>query len=406
MKNTLLLRYDADALDWRWIRSDAEGHSASGVRRGTLSEAASESTGSRVVVLIPGTDCLLAEVRLPASSRQKLLRAVPYAMEEQLSDEVENLHFALGPGLSGGIYPVAVVDTDTMNLMTTQLKEAGLDVQLVVSDVLALPYSDGRITVLINEDMALVRHGPYAGYAIEADVLPIALAATIDETGIPEDAIDMLLASGAEIPDLAVAMGKVQVKAIEDDLMTVFAAGITTSHINLLQGVFGRTQEWGRLWIQWRATAALLLAGILISSFVTGVETYRLGQESERLNEEITRIYKETFPEARRIVNARAQMEQQITQLERQLGGQSSGFMMLLARSGDVLRQTQGVEIMATNYRAGRLDIDLTASSVQMLDSLKQAIMKGGGISVEIQSATADAGQKVKGRLRIEGAGA
>lgn len=406
MKNTLLLRYDADALNWCWIRPGAEGRSASGVRRGALSEAASESAGSRVVVLIPGADCLLAEVRLPAGSRQKLLRAVPYAMEEQLSDEVENLHFALGPGLPGGVYPVAVVDPGTMNLMMTQLKEAGLDVQLAVPDVLALPYSDGRITVLIDEDMALVRHGPYAGYAIETDVLPVALAATIDETGIPEDAIDMLLARGVGAPDLGVAIDKVQVKVIEDDLMTVFAAGIATTHINLLQGAFSRTQEWGRLWIQWRATAALLLAGVLIGSLVTGVETYRLGQERERLNEEITRIYKKAFPEAQRIVNARAQMEQKITQLERQLGGQSSGFMVLLARSGDVLRQTQGVEITATNYRAGRLDIDLTASSVQALDSLKQAIMKGGGISVEIQSATAGAGQKVKGRLRIEGTGA
>lgn len=406
MKNSLILRYDATASCWCWVRLDTEGRLAGGVRRGELSEVVSESAGSRVVVLVPGENCLLTEIKLPATGRKKLLRAVPYAMEEQLSDDVEKLHFALGPGLPDGVYPVAVADSETMDSLTTQFRDAGLDIQLAIPDVLALPYSEGRITVLIDENMALVRHGPYVGYVIETDILPVALTATLDETGIPEEAVDMLLASGVPVPDLGIAMDAARVQVFEDEVMVKFAEGMGTPHINLLQGAYSRTQEWGRLWQLWRATAALLLVGVLISSVITGVETYHLGQERDHLNEEITRIYKEAFPDAQRIVNARAQMEQKIAQLERQLGGQSSGFMVLLARSGDVLRQTEGVEITATNYRAGRLDIDLTASSVQVLDSMKQAIMKGGGISVEIQSATADAGQKIKSRLRIEGTGA
>ena len=55
---------------------------------------------------------LLAD-RSQTAGRQKLLRAVPYAMEEQLSDDIENLHFALGPDLYDGIYPVAVTDPET-----------------------------------------------------------------------------------------------------------------------------------------------------------------------------------------------------------------------------------------------------------------------------------------------------
>lgn len=406
MKNTLLLRYDAVASNWCWIRLDAEGHAAGGVRRGALSEAASESAGSRVIVLMQGADCLLTEIKLPTSSRQKLLRAVPYAMEEQLSDDVESLHFALGPNLPGGIYPVAVVGIEAMTSLTRQVEEAGMDVQSVMPDVLALPYTEGRVTVLIDGEMALVRYGPYASYAIETDILPIALVATLDEAGLKEDAVDVLLARDAALPDMGIAADAVRVEVIEDELMTVFAKGMETPHLNLLQGAFSRAQEWGRLWQLWRATAALLVAGVLISSVITAIETYRLEEERASLDAEISQVYKTAFPDARRIVNARAQMEQKLTQLERLQSGQGSGFMVLLARSGDVLRQTPGVEITTANYRAGRLDIDLTASSVQVLDSLKQAIMKGGGISVEIQSATADAGQKVKGRLRIKGAGA
>ena len=75
---------------------------------------------------------------------------------------------------------------------------------------------------------------------------------------------------------------------------------------------------------------------------------------------------------------------------------------MLLARAGDVLRKAKDIEISGANYRAGRLDVDLTAASLQVLDDLKQTLT-GKGLTVEIQSATTESGKQVKSRLRIQG---
>jgi hypothetical protein len=44
--------------------------------------------------------------------------------------------------------------------------------------------------------------------------------------------------------------------------------------------------------------------------------------------------------------------------------------------------------------------VDLTAANLQVLDKLKQTL-SANGLSVEIQSATTDAEQRVKSRLRI-----
>ena len=97
MRNTLLMRADSVANDaWRWLRLDADGIPQGSIHIGSLHSAAGEGAGQRVVVLVPGTECLLTGVHIPGRNRQKLLRAVPYALEDQLSDEVENLHFALG----------------------------------------------------------------------------------------------------------------------------------------------------------------------------------------------------------------------------------------------------------------------------------------------------------------------
>ena len=112
-------------------------------------------------------------------------------------------------------------------------------------------------------------------------------------------------------------------------------------------------------------------------------------------------VFLEAFPGTKRVVDPRVQMQQQLEQLQRRAGG-GARFLSLLARSANILRAAQDIEISGASYRAGKLDVDLTAANLQVLDQLKQSLA-ASGLSVEIQSAAADAGQRVKGRLRIQG---
>ena len=77
----------------------------------------------------------------------------------------------------------------------------------------------------------------------------------------------------------------------------------------------------------------------------------------------------------------------------------------MLAETAGVLRATQGVSIEGASYRDGRLDLDLQADNLQILDQLKQSLAASGRMQADIQSATTEAGQKVKSRLRIQGVG-
>ena len=60
-------------------------------------------------VLVPGTDALLAEPVLPLKSGAKLAQVVPFALEEQLATDVEDLHFAVGKREGRPGTPVTVV---------------------------------------------------------------------------------------------------------------------------------------------------------------------------------------------------------------------------------------------------------------------------------------------------------
>ena len=405
MRNTLLLRKDpGDESIWRWLQLDSEGVPQGSIHAGALADAASEASGQRIVVLVSGAGCLLTRVSIPGGSRQKLLRAVPYALEEQLSEEVENLHFAVGSTQEDGAWPVAVIGKPFMDSLTAEFSEAGLDVQQVTPEALALPYNGGETSVLVENDVALVRTGSNSGFAVDSDNLGILLAARMTDEESTLAPLRLFVREDSLRADMTELVGETRVEPFADDPLNVFAQGLDNRSINLLQGGYSRSGDWTALLRPWRATAALLVAGILTSNVVMGVDYFRLSKESEQLRAQIEQTFKEALPETRRIVNPRIQMQQQLDKLQRQQGA-GGGFLSLLGQSGTVLKGMDGVEVSAATFRAGRLDVELTVANLQLLDQLKQALMETGRLSVEIQSATTGKDQRVQSRLRIVGVG-
>ena len=99
-----------------WVVIDARGVPAGIAQSGPLMLAAPRTAGRRVCVLVPGADVLLAEPEVPARAGAKLQQLVPYALEEQLADDIDDLHFAIGKrATESSRTPVAVVARALMN---------------------------------------------------------------------------------------------------------------------------------------------------------------------------------------------------------------------------------------------------------------------------------------------------
>ena len=73
-------------------------------------------------LLVPGVDVLLTSVALPKMSSSKLKMAVPFALEENVAENVSQLHFSIG-GRKGESYPVAVTNNNKMKLLLLLAKE-------------------------------------------------------------------------------------------------------------------------------------------------------------------------------------------------------------------------------------------------------------------------------------------
>ncbi|MCO6413705.1 MAG: type II secretion system protein GspL [Thiogranum sp.] len=402
MAEILLIRMAADAAGFRdWLLADEQGQARSPVQAGAPDEGVVSAT-PRIIVLVPGAEVLLTDAQIPGRNRQRALRAIPYALEERLATDVDSLHFALGPVQDGDRFPVAVVDRSRMDAWAALLQDRGILANQWIPDVLALPVPDsGSWSLMVDEGMVLVRSAPYAGFASETASLTTLVSLFAAREEVPAGAT----VYGATLLDLeGVETG---FSDTDQGALEILARGWAQgSAIDLLQGAYSRSEQWGRLLRPWKASAALLLAAILLGAVIMGVDYTRLSAAEQQLNAQIEAVYRQTFPDAKRVVNPRAQMEQQLKQLQRRSGGGDTGFMTMLGQTGEVLRATRGIDILAASYRDGRLDLELRVENLQILDQLKQALAASGRMNAEIQSATTQEGQKVQSRIRIQGTGA
>jgi general secretion pathway protein L len=180
MAEYLLMRFlpgEAGRLEW----SAAGGGAVSGCRRGTLEEFKTDAGRNPVTLVLPATEVLLTTARLPTANDRNMAAALPFAVEEQFADGVENLYFAHGRRSSGGEIPVMAVRRKLLDERLQLLENAEIRVASVLPETLLLPPRDGHWTMLAEGDCLALRYGPFSGLGIERSVASTILSRLLAE---------------------------------------------------------------------------------------------------------------------------------------------------------------------------------------------------------------------------------
>ena len=111
---TYLQRIGDDYL--RWAVCDDKSKTAKNHGHGGFADAAKAAERRKVIMVVAGTEVLLEEAVVPTTNLSKALKAVPYALEEQLAQDIEASHFAFGSRRKNNHIPVAVIARDSMDL--------------------------------------------------------------------------------------------------------------------------------------------------------------------------------------------------------------------------------------------------------------------------------------------------
>ncbi|MFT5894517.1 MAG: general secretion pathway protein L [bacterium] len=387
----------------QWTVSDDSGKLTAAIENATLTEVASQVEGRRVTLILPANDVLLAEAMVPGGSLARAQQAVPYALEEQVADDVESLHFALGSKGKTDTYPVAVISRKLMDTVTEQCLDAGLRPTQIVPETLALPQLDsqgaeGEVwTGLLDQDQVVVRLSANQGFATDPGMASIMLTGArlaLDEGDDPS-----LVIFRTDPPINLTTPDDIDVEMRScDHRLALYASGLATSpYINLLQGVYNPKKNFDKTWKPWRASAAL--AACLCAALFVGkwMDVRALDKQEAHLDAQIASAFKQALPDSRM-----QRPKRQIQSALNQLGvGNTDGFTNRLSQIAASLATQPQTTLKTIGYRNGRFDLDLNTDAVPTLDALKSELSRRGSLAMSVQSANRE-NNTVRGRVRIE----
>ena len=419
MAEFLVIRLGADEnAHASWIAVDDAGTRRTPPVMGPLEEAQKDVGDREVIVLVPAGETSTLTCDLPAKGA-RLRAALPFALEEQVADEIENLHFAPGPRRAAGDLPVVVVAHDKMSAWLTRLQEAGIRPARLIPEDHGLAFVPNTLSMLVAENQVVFNNGADLAFVMQG-VTPVdalMAAGILGENGLTDAATEnprhLLVYCeptdeqrfSEEWSRLRQYLESVDINLLPDGVLPRLAVTVASgSGVNLLQGRYGESTDVGALVRPWRYVAMLLVALGILGIAGKGVDYVRLTSEEATLKEQFTAEYRKIRPDDTREVMDPLGT---VTSIRRSFGAPGSApavFLPLLQQLALAMQENKDADIQAISYRAGVVDVRLTAPDVATLDRIEKGISQSDRFNATIQS-TDRVGDEVNSRIQIREVG-
>ena len=410
MSETLLIHYNTgNSHQATWSTCNDAGELTGKITTGSLNEL-SELAASHDIVVLLNSQCLhINQLQLPTQNTQKMLKAVPYAIEEFIAEDIEDFHFVVAKNKHNNSTAVVGIDKTTLQNVVQIFQEANIKVEKIIPDALCLAANEKQWACLNFHKDSYLQTDTLNGMIFSHDIFPYIITEKLNEDGatLPEK---ILLFSEQENPS---AFEQTIIKNSDIEVirvvynthpLVVFCGHYKQAlSLNLLQHQFKTKRKSSGYWHHWRLAASLAAFWLILHLGLTIFQSSQLKTENNISKAKIENIYKKSFPQSRKIVNPRAQMEQKLNELKGSSANSGMGLLFLLAESfGTLTHDKQNITLQSLNYRNNRMEIGLDSLNLQAIESLNKNLNNNNNLQSEITSSSSEK-DKVKGNLRVEG---
>ncbi len=348
------------------------------------------------VFAVPGEDVRLSLLAVRDEERKHLARSLPFMLEEQVAEDVEAMHFA-SVAMERNEYAVAACTRERMDSWA-QMLEPFSGINQWLPEPLLLPWQGGEWCLVLEGDRAVVRTGEATGFSVERDMLPVLLAGALDNQESPGAVI---VYGRDQASDTQLLPESLRDRAQWRDgnfYSALMLSEAATPSLNLRQGEYAPRLPLGRWWSQWRSVAALFALAFLLHMAATYADYLSLKRENLALRSAVEESYRKAYPKGV-VVDAEKQLRRQLQGLRG--SGQSSGFVSLMNRVGEVIAGRPGTTIASINYndRGNEMRMNIVAADYEAVEQVRSDINRAG-LSAEMESSSAQ-GDRVRARLRV-----
>jgi general secretion pathway protein L len=429
MKDTLVIRLlqcdlDQDSLV-EWVLFDEQQQKIDGTTT-SLSElsgvADEQSDDYQVLVMVAVEDVLLTKISIPSTQMKQVKQALPFMVEEHLACEIENVHLVLPSplDLSRGSIDVGVVQHSVLIHWLDLLHSNDLSPTGIAVDALCVPRDENAWSLIVDKNRLIFRTAETAGFASELGELEMMIRSVVKQFENSGESIrpkiNLIETRGGEVdqklipnivnfihnnyPDFEVTQTQYQ-----EDCKELFAGVYLQDYsrtLNLLQGGYRINAGSQNNWQRWSVAASVAGVGLVAYLLITLASGFYFTQQAETLDRDAVALYKRLFPNERRVVSPKKQMQNHLNNISGGAGG--GGFLPLIAQTATQFGSTKekgklAVQQLRFDSDRNDLQLEIQSQTIEQLDQFKQ-LLADSGLSVDINSAT-EQDNFVVGRLIV-----
>ncbi len=320
-----------------------------------------------------------------------MLGAIEYQVEDQLAQDIESQHFALGNTAENPV-SIAVVSREIMGRCMALAQGHGLRLIQVIPELFLCPWPGEGVVLTEGHDGCLLRYGNYRGLKCHAQALPAMLELIKRDVDIEH--IRYYANELQPTPEL-------EGYQLERQALNSAKPGFVDAPlIDLQQREFQLASKWHGLARAWKWIALLLAALLLIGGYNKAVAL----QELER---ELTDIKIQQYVLLQPYLPADTDPDENLKKLliermkQLQASQQEQGFLQLMLEFTRARAAYPGIDISRIGFQGTRLSFDISSKQLNDIEALLESVKKLG-VKAKLESLNIKP-ELSSGRLVLEG---
>lgn len=330
------------------------------------------------VVLLPDREVFYLQVEIPGRSQARIRQAAPFAVEPHLTEEIDDVHIALGEVKKTGAVSCMVINRARLESYLSVLGEANIRANVITttgmladtSSGLYLMESGSSVSVRTEDQLAVVSRealvsalSSVLGNEMEVTSVKCVGAESLEVT--VRQALDQLNVQEVQIESVSVEMLLTRVKSPSELL-------------NLQQGPYALKESGGSIYQILNKTALVGATCVVVVSVIFLIQGFWADYQSNELVNESLDVYEAVY-------GTRDVSGNPVFRMQERMGARMDDRSKWLLLLESVVGATSGVEIQDLDFNEAqnKMSISFFADSFQEFEVVRSRI-EDLGMRVEV----------------------
>jgi len=327
---------------------------------------------SSVVLVIAQQDVYLTSYEVPDKASRQVLSSIEYQIEDQLAQDVEVQHFALGDQSKNPV-AIAVVEKVVMTRCIKLIQKYALVVTHILPEMFLCPWlgKAGDVNLIESHEAIMLRYGDHQGIKCRPEMCETMLDLIAAEQDIT--LVNYYLQRPESYDSLNV--GKYP-GACKQLTFKIFDP-VSSASINLLQREFQLTSIWSKLLLAWKWVLGLLLILITVIGYNKAIALQQMEIQLSNIKATQYELLKNYLPAN---IDQSDNLKKELISLlkQAQSGTEEVNFLELLRQFTQAKTAYSSINIGKIGYQNKRLSIDITSNQLNQVESLLETIESTG----------------------------